>query len=73
MTITVREELGSYFTELGKWHLRLHCFICDATTSPSKLAAHSEVRWCVPDELPEMDWALPDIPAVAALQAKHSI
>lgn len=67
MTIIVREELGSYLTELGKWHLRLHCFICDTTGAPSKLEAHSEVRWLAREDLNQIDWALPDIPAVAAL------
>lgn len=70
MAISVSEELGSYITELGKWRLRLHCFICDASAGPSKLEAHSEVRWCEADDLGEVDWALPDVPAVDALQAR---
>lgn len=70
MAITAREELGTYVTPLGKWNLRLHCFICDATTGPSKLEAHSEVRWLTREALNKLDWASPDIPAVAALMQR---
>ena len=68
MTITIREELGSYVTELGKWSLRLQCFICDASNEPSRMEAHSEIRWCIAEELGAIDWALPDIPALDALK-----
>jgi len=67
MAITVREELGSYVTPLGKWSLRLHCFICEAASGPRRLEAHSEIRWSSVEELHAIDWALPDIPAVDAL------
>ncbi|MBD9370089.1 (deoxy)nucleoside triphosphate pyrophosphohydrolase [Xanthomonas sp. XNM01] len=70
MAINVREELGSYFTPLGKWNLRLHCFICEAVSAPRRLEAHSEIRWCPPGELHAIDWAPPDIPAINALLMK---
>ncbi|MCL6713420.1 (deoxy)nucleoside triphosphate pyrophosphohydrolase [Pseudomonas sp. R2.Fl] len=68
MKIIVREELGSYVTELGSCRLRLHCFICDSVDEPTRMEAHSEVRWCGISELNDLDWALPDVPAVEALQ-----
>jgi 8-oxo-dGTP diphosphatase len=68
MTAVIREELGSYITELGKWKLRLHCFICDSCDEPTRMTAHSEIRWCNVSELSDLDWALPDVPAVEALQ-----
>lgn len=68
MTTVIREELGCYITELGKWRLRLHCFICDSFGEPTRMTAHSEIRWCNASELGDLDWALPDVPAVEALQ-----
>jgi 8-oxo-dGTP diphosphatase len=70
MIINVREELGSYVTELGIWRLRLHCFICHATTEPSKLEAHSEIGWFAIENLEGLEWALPDVPAVEALRGR---
>jgi len=70
MVISVRDELGSFITPLGRWRLRLHCFTCEATHAPTKLEAHSEVIWCDPEDLRAIDWALPDIPAVEALLAR---
>lgn len=71
MLAIVREEMGSYVTEIGNWRLRLHCFICYSFDDPTRMEAHSEVRWCSISELSALDWALPDIPAVEALQVQY--
>lgn len=71
MTTIVREEMGSYVTELGHWRLRLHCFICDSSDEPIRMEAHSEIRWCSISELNDLDWALPDVPAVEDLKVRY--
>lgn len=72
MAITVDEPLGSYTTELGKWRLHLHCFICHTTDEPRRMEAHSEIRWCDTQELEDLDWALPDLPAVDSLRSIYT-
>lgn len=70
MAITVQEPLGLYVTELGKWRLQLQCFVCHTTDEPSRMEAHSEIRWCDRHELDGLDWAVPDVPAVEALRGR---
>lgn len=71
LEIAVGDELGTYPTALGKFRIHLQCFWCASEAGEPQLNAHSAVTWCRPDELSMLDWALPDIPAIAAI-LRHS-
>lgn len=68
LAIRVGEELGTYVTALEPYTIRLQCFWCELLGGELILNDHDEVRWCSADELQELDWALPDVPAVRAIQ-----
>ncbi|WP_110654907.1 (deoxy)nucleoside triphosphate pyrophosphohydrolase [Salinicola halimionae] len=67
LAIEVEGELGLYVTRLEGIDIHLHCFLCRATVTEVRLVDHSEARWCFPNELQALDWALPDVPAVEKL------
>lgn len=67
LEVAVGDELGTFSTTLGKYRIHLQCFWCTTAAGEPQLNAHSAVTWCHPQELSALDWALPDIPAIAAL------
>lgn len=65
-------EIGSHFrtddTRVGEQVIRLTCFrAIVAEELPTSSTDHDELRWVEPTMLPELDWAEPDLPAVAEL------
>lgn len=64
LDIEVGCELGTFRVSQGRRRIALHCHWCTVITSDLQLRAHSEARWLTTDELPALDWAAPDIPAV---------
>ena len=43
-------------------HIRLLPFLCQLVSGTPHPAEHSEIRWCLPTELPLLCWAEADIP-----------
>jgi len=48
----------------------LTTFYCTIVNGHPSLTEHSDMRWLAPSELPTLDWAPADIPAVALIE-KH--
>ncbi|MDN5909581.1 MAG: (deoxy)nucleoside triphosphate pyrophosphohydrolase [Brevibacterium sp.] len=46
----------------------LACYWVKAESFPTSSTDHDELRWSAIDELSELDWAPPDLPAVRELQ-----
>lgn len=67
LDVIVNDEIGAFVTDIGGLRIRLHCFHCRADGELVSLAAHSEVVWRTPDDLGDLDWALPDVPVLVAL------
>lgn len=67
LDVLVEDEIGSFITEIGGLRIQLQCFHCRADTASVNLSAHSEIVWRAADELSDLDWALPDVPALIAL------
>lgn len=72
LDVIVEDEIGAFVTDLGGLRIRLDCFHCRANRTSVALAAHSEAIWRTPSELNNLDWALPDIPALIALGIRAS-
>lgn len=68
LVIEVGDELGQFTTDLEPYRIHLHCFWCEVLDGDMVLNDHEEVRWCTVEELNELDWALPDVPAVRLIQ-----
>lgn len=67
MDITIESEMGTFSTPIAGYLIDLHCFHC-ATADPNvDLRAHSHALWCDHAQLRALDWALPDLPVVAAI------
>ncbi|PPF29910.1 (deoxy)nucleoside triphosphate pyrophosphohydrolase [Rathayibacter tritici] len=76
----IREELGVSLeveqvltvdeTQVGALRIRLQCFraaLRDAR--PDESTDHDHLVWLLPSELPGLDWAQPDLPAVRLLSS----
>jgi 8-oxo-dGTP diphosphatase len=67
LKISVDSVLGTFVTQLEKIRIHLQCFRCELVSGEPQLRVHSAIRWCLPAQLPELDWAIADIPAVHAV------
>lgn len=73
----IREELGvSIFvgdlvdrsvTSVGDAEIDLACYLVSSPEVPTASTDHDEMRWVPIKSLPSLDWATPDLPAVAVL------
>ncbi|WP_042329294.1 (deoxy)nucleoside triphosphate pyrophosphohydrolase [Dietzia sp. UCD-THP] len=78
----IREELGisisvdglldRTMTPVGDLDIDLACYLVSSNEEPSHSTDHNELRWLSLDDLSALDWASPDLPAVAALERHAS-
>jgi 8-oxo-dGTP diphosphatase len=74
VAIEVRGELTTDDTLVGERMIRLTCLTATlASARPEASTDHDALLWASRDELPALDWAAPDLPAVALLtrSAQH--
>lgn len=75
----IREELGISIsvnglvdrsvTPVGDLDIDLACYLVSSAEVPSHSTDHDELRWLPIDALASVDWAAPDLPAVAILSS----
>lgn len=75
----IREELGISIsvdglvdrtvTPVGDLDIDLACYLVSSAEQPTRSVDHDELRWVPVQTLPSLDWATPDLPAVAVLSA----
>ncbi|MBB0995662.1 (deoxy)nucleoside triphosphate pyrophosphohydrolase [Dietzia maris] len=73
----IREELGIPIsvgslvdrtaTPVGDLEIDLACYLVSSAEEPTHSSVHDDLRWLPVDALPTLDWAAPDLPAVAKL------
>lgn len=73
----IREELGISIsvgdlvdrtaTPVGDLVIDLACYLVSSEEEPTRSSVHDDLRWLPADALPTLDWAAPDLPAVARL------
>lgn len=70
----IRIEAGAVLTpvvwDYGRGPIRLHPFVCRILGGELHPHEHSEIRWCSPDELKELDWAEADLPILGEWLAR---
>lgn len=60
-------------TQVGDKVIRLACFRARLLgAAPTRSSDHDEIRWVGLADLPALDWAAPDLPAVAELSSAAS-
>lgn len=75
----IREELGISIsvgalvdrtvTPVGDLDIDLACYLVSSAEEPSHSTDHDELRWVPIDALSTLDWAAPDLPAIAILSS----
>ncbi|MCW1887493.1 (deoxy)nucleoside triphosphate pyrophosphohydrolase [Luteolibacter flavescens] len=69
----IRVETATALTpvvwDYGRGPIRLHPFLCRILSGQPHPHEHSEIRWCGPDELGELDWAEADVPILEEWRA----
>lgn len=71
-TIEVKDYLTTTDYEYSFGVVSLTTFFVDLKGTEPEITEHSEIRWLLPSELFEVEWAPADIPAVQLL-AKQSL
>ncbi|TQL82098.1 8-oxo-dGTP diphosphatase [Microbacterium saperdae] len=71
VAIRVEGYLRTDETTVGDDVIRLTCMRARLIDGPPERSSdHDDLRWLAPEELPSMDWAAPDLPAVAELAGR---
>ena len=64
--LSISVDLGQALTpvihDYGRGPIRLIPFCCTIASGKPIAHEHSELRWCEPTALPELDWAAADLP-----------
>ncbi|MEU4013940.1 (deoxy)nucleoside triphosphate pyrophosphohydrolase [Microbacterium sp. NPDC028030] len=69
-SIEVTAPLRTDDTVVGESTIRLICLRARLLGEPpTQSLDHDELRWVCPSDLPDLDWAAPDLPSVAELAA----
>ena len=68
--INVGEPVTTTTHEYEFATVTLTTFYCTIIAGNPSLTEHTEMRWLAPSQLPKLDWAPADIPAVALIE-KH--
>ena len=55
-------------TTTARTSIDLACYWVKSETRPQRSTDHDELRWCSVEDLDHLDWAEPDLPAVALIQ-----
>ncbi|MDJ0423938.1 (deoxy)nucleoside triphosphate pyrophosphohydrolase [Dietzia kunjamensis] len=75
----IREELGISIsvdalvdrtvTPVGNLEIDLACYLVSSSEAPTRSSDHDDLRWLPATSLTSLDWAAPDLPAVAILSS----
>ncbi|WP_082108513.1 MULTISPECIES: (deoxy)nucleoside triphosphate pyrophosphohydrolase [unclassified Microbacterium] len=69
-SIEVTAPLRTDDTVVGESTIRLICLRARLLGQPpTRSLDHDEIRWVRPSDLPDLDWAAPDLPSVTELAA----
>lgn len=66
-TISVDSLVGRSVTPVGDLDIDLACYLVITAMPPTHSTDHDELRWVPIESLLSLDWAEPDLPAVAVL------
>lgn len=64
-------EVGNLLTtveyDYPKFHLMMHCYLCDIIRGQLSLLEHEDARWLTKDELDGVKWLPADVEVIKAL------
>lgn len=56
VSIDIKEFLHTVEYDYPKFHLTMHCFLCELTSEHVVLLEHEAAKWLSPEELDSVDW-----------------
>lgn len=68
MKIVAKEKLITVEHTYPDFHLTMHTYFCDSSTTSPTLNEHTDYKWLSLKELHQLDWAEADVPIVSALE-----
>lgn len=68
VSISVESLVDRSITSLGDVEIDLACYLVSSSEVPTTSTDHDRMRWLPITKLPSLDWAGPDLPAIAVLQ-----
>lgn len=72
ISISVGTLVDRTVTTVGDLDIDLACYLVSSGEIPTRSSDHDEMRWLPVPALSSLDWATPDLPAVAALELSAS-
>ena len=67
--ISVEELLCTVEYDYPKFHLKMHCYICELLSRKVTLVEHEAVKWLALDELDSVKWLPADIEVIEKLKS----
>ncbi|WP_010540016.1 (deoxy)nucleoside triphosphate pyrophosphohydrolase [Dietzia alimentaria] len=71
LSVSVGDLVDRTVTPVGPLDIDLSCYFVSFGEVPSHSTDHDELRWLSRDELPSLNWATPDLPAVTILSTSR--
>ena len=71
IAISVGSLIDRSVTPVGGNKIDLACYLVSSADTPTRSTDHDELRWVPVADLPTLDWAEPDLPAVAILTSSE--
>lgn len=72
-TIKVFDAVEDTTYEYDKFIVRLETFMSKVISGTPVISEHAEIKWVSREELPLLNWAPADIPAIEKLSSKNNI
>ena len=72
-TIKVFDAVEDTTYEYDKFIVRLETFMSKVISGTPVISEHAEIKWVSREELPSLNWAPADIPAIEKLSSKNNI
>lgn len=69
ISISVNGLVDRSVTPVGDLNIDLACYLVSSAEVPSHSTDHDDLRWLPIEALTSVDWAAPDLPAVAILSS----
>jgi 8-oxo-dGTP diphosphatase len=67
-TVSIIKFLCTVEHDYPKFHLIMHCYLCQLEEGNLHLVEHEAARWLLPEQIDSVDWLPADIKVVNALK-----
>ena len=72
-TVSIEKFLCTVEHDYPKFHLIMHCYLCQLEEGNLHLVEHEAAKWLLPEQIDSVDWLPADIKVVNALKEELGI